>query len=661
VPTVILLADEDPARIYPLALAEELVRDFTCVKGVQAVGLRFNEYYAFGRDDPLGTPPNVAWLVGAIDVAARYGRFIAIELDELGWPRVMANAWRRPLYDAIRAARDYVVPVNAHRGPHTIPQSSALMGLWLEGAVAQWGIGARSSWYVDAHFLEPGVSGVSQQPHKMPPSVYRAMILNGALTGATVYTFAPGADLWFGRARHHWDEAIHPTLSGLLGHGLIARKDFVRKKAKVAYQLGAASTARQFHANLRDIDGVLDQGLLIHGAYGMERPGQVSELIPNTGRHYWVPLLSPHASPEAVQSFERVVHPGEMASAAAWTVLLDQHHAPDGEGTAFISRVGRGVFVLNTRENAFEEQTVRLTGLPAPVRGLEAHRTEQGVELTWPLRAGDVSYKVHRRVLPRTRRVLLADDVDRRRFTDASADPAATIAYAVTALTSEKETYEGRVGYGEYRAFSVVESRVAEEVVLGPLLGYAKSQPVSLIPPLPRRGPPPWPNLEGAPDDHRERALAVAARIEAWDAAFRAEDLEGVLGLYLADYEDPQGWRFPYVRRAYQWFFERYGTCRMARQIRRWDFSSYDATGQVDVLLYCRFEGVAFTDPSGRFADVTAHFPRTPGSEVWVSFSDREGPWRIARTNPALPNFRDILSFGLGPDQPFAPGPDPGP
>ncbi len=658
VPAVVRLADGDPRRIYPLARAEELVRDFTCVKGIQAVGLGFEEYYQFGDHDALGIPPNVRWLIGAIDLAARYGRFISVELDELRWPRIMANTWCRPLYEKIRACGAYTIPTNAHRGPHNIARMTALMGLWLEGATAQWGVGARSWWYSDAHFIEPGVFGLSQQPSKMPPTLYRAMILNGAMTGATVYTFAPDTDLWFGRAHHHWYEAIYPTLLELLDQGLIARRDFVRKKARVAYQLAPAETSEEFHLNLRDIDGVFDRGFLIHGAYGMERPGQVPELILNTGRHYWVPILSPYASEDALAGFDVVVRPGEMASAQAWTELLDRRYDPDGEGSAFISRVGRGVFVMNTRENSIEQQTAHIPSVPAPVRGVEARRTENGVELTWPFREGDVSYKVYKRVLPTTHLTLLANGVDQRRFIDPQVDPDATVAYAVTALTNELEPYECTVDYGEYLTFSIVESRVAEEATISPLLGFARSRPIEgpATSRIPRQSG--WADLEGLPDDQRAPAQGVADRIEAWGRAFREEDLNGMLDLYSTEYEDPQGWRFQYVRRAYQWFFERYNSCTMARQIRRWDFSSYPTSHQINVLLYCRFQGVAQTDSSGRFADVCAHFPRTKESEVWVSFSDREGPWRILRTNPALPNFRDILSFCASPYDNFPPAPD---
>jgi hypothetical protein len=658
VPTVVRVADSEPRRVYPPALVEEILRDFTCVKGIQAVDLSFDEYFEFGEYDALGAPPNVTWLIAAIEVSARYGRFVAVELDGVGWPRVMTSKWCKPLYEKIASCAPYVIPINAYRGWQNLTQLSALLGMRLEGAAAHWGVGPRSWWYMDARCLEPGVFGVSDAPTKMPPSLYRAMILNGAMMGAAAYSFAPDSDLWFGPAQHHWVEAIYPTLTEILDKRFIARQDFVQKKVKVAYQLAAAGTSEEFHLNLRDIDPVFDQGFLVQGAYGMEQPGLISELVPNTGRYYWIPFFSPYAGEGVLAQYSLIVRPGQMASAQSWTELLNRYYEPEGAGTAFISRAGRGVFVLNTRENTIEEQTARIEALPAPVRGFEARYGDNGIEITWPFREGDVSYRVYKRVLPAPYFTLVGNDVDERRFVDAQVAPDVTVAYAVTALTSEVEPYERAVHPGEYLVFSVVESRIAEEVTVSPLLGYAKSQPIDELPqpqPAPRSL---RPDLDGLTDQQYPLAQAVMERVEAWGRAFREENLNAMLDLYSTEYEDPQGWRFQYVRRAYQWFFERYNACTMAYQMRRWDFGAYEASREIGLLLYCRFEGEAATDPTGRFADVTAHFPLSADSETWVIFTDREGPWRIIRTDPPLPSFRDILSFSAAPYDALAPGPD---
>ncbi|HOT50814.1 MAG TPA: hypothetical protein PLI07_07540, partial [Candidatus Hydrogenedentes bacterium] len=386
VPVAIRIGDGRTAVYHPLGRIEELLSEFTCVKGIQAADIPFEEYPPPGTTESLGPAPIVKWLADGIELAARYGRFYAISLDEIRWLRVMANESCLPLYQRMRECAPYIVPIAACRGAHVIPQISALMGMWLEGAAGQWGIGPDSAWYRDARFIAPGIVGMADPPANMPSALYRAMILDGAMTGATVYSFAAGADLWFGAARGHWDESIEPALRQILDLGLIARKEFVDKKTRVAYQAGLARTPQDFHVTLRDADAVLDAGNLIHAAYGMERPGQIAELIPNSGRHYWIPILSAISTEAASQSFEVIVPPGTQPSVEGWRELLGRYYQPDGEGTAFIANVGRGLFIMNTRENDLEPQTFKVAAVPAPVRGFEARRQEDGVLVTWPFR-----------------------------------------------------------------------------------------------------------------------------------------------------------------------------------------------------------------------------------------------------------------------------------
>ncbi|MBI5092162.1 MAG: hypothetical protein HZB26_06905 [Candidatus Hydrogenedentes bacterium] len=661
VAVVIRIADADPRQIYPLEQIKELLREFTCIKGLQATGLNFNEYYAFGADDPAGEPPPARWLGGAIELAAQYGRFIAVQLDDLNWPRLMSDPRCRPLYDKMRTCANYVIPVAEAGGQHAIPGISSTLGLWLEGAAAQWGVAANSRWYASAHFTKPGEFGGSDTAPSMPPAFYRALVFNGVMTGATAYTFDSPGDLWYAAVHTSWDNTLYPLLAELAQKRYISRKELlVKDQIHVAYQLALSRTPQDFHLNLRDIDAVFDAGFLIHAAYGVERRGQVPEVIPNNGRYFWIPVLSPHAPQETLALFGKVVQPGSMASSQAWKELLDRFYDPKASGTASVNtgKGLRGIFVMQSHENLFEEQKYHVDAAPAAVRNIEAKWEGAAVALSWPFREGDVAYNVYRRVAPETRFTVVKHDLDQRQWPDTAVSATDTVTYTVTALTTEKEPMEGTVNFGDYLVFSAVESRVAEEVTVGPLSQAAKSQPVT--PPADTRPKNQewWPNYAGVDEKYKQAAAAVVARIEAWDKAFSSKDLDAVLDLYSTDYEDPQGWRFQYVVRAYKWFFERYGACRMERQIRQWNFKNFESSGQVEVLLYCRFTGVATTDSSGRFADVEAYFPRTVGGEVWVSFSDPLQVCRIVRTNPALPNFNDILSFSAGPFDGFQLGPD---
>ncbi|MBI3118817.1 MAG: hypothetical protein HYZ00_09040 [Candidatus Hydrogenedentes bacterium] len=696
-PLVVRIADADPTHRYPLARLEELFRAFTTVKGVEVTGLAFNEYDLGAQAGGLPLPA-VQWFMGVIDAAARYGRFVYAPFDELHWPRIMSNTGAAALYAKMVECKEYVIPATLHRGPHSVTNTSALLGLWLEGAVTNWGVAADSRWYGDARFIAPGVFGLAPGKAAAPASLYRAMVLNGAMTGATVYSFAPSGNLWFGPDSRHWTEVIYPTLREMLDLVLIARRDFVQKKTPVAYRLAPAATPLDFHLNLRDIDPVLDKGLLFRAAYGVERAGQIPELVLNRGDRFWVPLLSAHAPPDAAQTFAEVGQAGAMSSVEQWSEVLDRHAKADGEGQAFIAQVMRGIFVMNTRENQREPQRYVLPAVPAPVRGLVVKREEGAIALSWPLREDDLSWDVYRRILPETRFQRIAIAVDQPRFVDQEPGVDSPIAYAVTALTNKTEALEGTVNYGEYITLSTIFSRIAEEALLSPVLTEAEVHPVApnVYAPLPPPPPPPetpatpeagvtvteaqpaaatvtaaplpapgqeaagpwWPAYEGAPDQFRSIAETLVARIEQWDEAFSSENFFALIEFYSGDYEDPQGWRFQYIRRAYQWFIERYTALRMDRQIRRWDFSNYETTGLVNVLMYCRLCGVAISDPAGRIADQTISLPRTESEEVWITWTNRDGTWRILQTNPALPNFSDLLSYSAGPFDYFPLGPD---
>jgi len=240
IPVIVNIANAEPESVYDLAALRLLLEEFTTIRGVHVEGLTFQDYYVFGETDPLGAPRQVRWLIGAIELASEFGRLITIELDELHWPRLMSNVWCKPLYDTIRANSANVVALNAQRGPHNITRSSALMGLWLEGAVDQWGLACSSDWYRDSGFIAPGIFGQAMEGTLAPSSLYRAMILNGAMTGATVYRFGRGDDLWFGSEPGYWTEAILPTLTELVDRGYIARRDLVLDKVQLAYRLNRA-------------------------------------------------------------------------------------------------------------------------------------------------------------------------------------------------------------------------------------------------------------------------------------------------------------------------------------------------------------------------------------------------------------------------------------
>lgn len=664
IPTVIRITGE-PARAafaQPVDASREqlesLLRANTMAKGVEVSGLDFR-YYSSPRMQDGQTPIVIAWLSMVIDTAARYGRFVYLPMDELQWARVMSNTACAPLYRQIVQCRDYVVAACLTRGDHLLGNQSAVMGLWLEGAVTNWGMAVDARWYTDAGYAGPGRFGTAEGQESIPSSLYRAMILSGAMTGATVYSFENGDDLWYGPTRRHWDESILPGLREVVDKAVIARREFVARSARVGLQLAPSATPEEFHLNLKDIDGVLDEGNMMKAAYGLDRPGQIAELIPDRGDLYWIPLISPYAEGPALESFEKVIPAGSLPTVDAWTQALAPLRKAHGTGTAFITEVGRGIFVMNTRENVREQQPFTIDGVPVPLRKFSARRDGNTVVLAWDFRENDLNYRVYKRVLPEPGFTLIARlEQEQLQYEDKEAAPDQSIAYAVTAMTDDREPLQGVLEHGEYRTYSVNESRIAEEVVLTPLLASAESTPVGESQPRADVEAPWWPGFEGVSEAHREIADAIVEQLGLWEEAIHDRNLNGIMAAYETSYEDPQGWDFAYVKRATQAMLERWRAIRLHRQIRRWDFSNFDSTGQVNVLLYCKLSAVLLTDSLGLRADIPVSIPRTPEAEVWVTWSNAEGVWRIVRTNPAFPNFREILSHDAGPYDNFPLGAD---
>jgi hypothetical protein len=652
---VFLRLSANPGRMRPdPASVETLLDTYTTVRGLELHGLRFDRYAPPGEDAPEVDAQN-AWAATIVESAARYGRMVHLPLEGTQGLRLQANVSSRVLLDKLRTCAPYVAPIMPYRGGLTIPATMSCMGLWLEGTAGHWGVAPDPRWYQDAQLAEPGRFALGGGP--MPATIYRAMLLLGALGGARVYSFPAPADLWTGSNRPVWDTVIAPTLLELADGGYIAREEFVRRQATVAYQLNAAVAPPDVLPALADLDGASSTGALIHAFYGMDSAGQVPELVPNQAGRYWIPLFSPTAPAEVVAGYATLLRTGAASGPEGWDALLPPLSNEASTGTAFTARVGRGIFVLNTREHVAERQAFSLAAVPAPVRGLSAQREEGKVVLTWPFREGDVSYSIWRRTPDVPRHVLLARGVTDRRFEDLAAPADQTHVYAVTALTNEAEPYAGTVAFGEYRLLSGVESRIAEEAVLTPVLATVQSaalpEPVGEAQPAAAF----WPDFAGLDASQQPLAVAIAARVDTWDAALRGADLRSLTDLYAEDYVDAQGWGLEYVVRAYQWLLERYRGARLHRQLRAWDFATYTVNGEVSMSLYCRITAEAITDPSGRVAGIPVALPRQE-AEVRLTWAQRGGDWRLIRTAPALPNFRELLADAAGPYDGFGAGPD---
>jgi len=643
IPIVFQIAGPDESFDFPLDVVESLLREFPTIKGIMMVETSFNNYSNFGGGIRYSLAHNARYAIAAIKLAARHGKFFTCQLAHANFLYIMAGHLNRPLYETFRQYRDYVIPQHEMNVPwgwlqaHTAP-----LGMWLEGAVGNWGIEPQSWYWSDAEYAGPE-DFTHGDIAQMPPGVYRQMILTGVTAGATVYSFEPPDDIWRGPRSYHWRQAIYPTMMQVIRQRLIPTRDEVLRKAKVAYQLAPAATPEHMHRNLRDVNEILDEGNLIRGTYGVYDKGLEYEVIPNTGRYYWIPLLSPYAPPHLLKRFASVVRPGHFQTPQQFAAHFNRFYRGDGEGTACIMSIGRATYVMQTHENLYEEQTYTIS-VPARPRGLRARMTPSGVALTWDQHPGDTSYMVWRRTRGQAFAAISAHPITGNRYLDAHARVGGATWYAVSAATTAREKISGTVNLHDALIFSNVE---------GPL-----SEPAAL--PGGEAAPPPAPDtrpkhpglddrLGGLAPEKRAVAAEVAARVHQWKNAILAKDLPAVLDAYGRDYRDPDGYTRESVVRSFQWFFRRYEHPFGRVIILNWRFSRWRREGLVGVHVYAVFRGVSVAEEN---PDDLVHFPRdrrrrtarAQGTMLWWR-EDPDGVWRLVSTDPPLPSLDELLIY----------------
>ena len=145
VPVVVRVCDAVSGLRWPLHEIEAMVGAFTLVRGIEAAGFAFDDYDPAMADDG-GLQPRTRWLMQAMELAAGYGRLTLLSLDGIAAARLGANTNTAPLYAKMRECRDHAVPLCVQRGGQTLPGTATLMGMWLEGAVTNWGIAPDARW-----------------------------------------------------------------------------------------------------------------------------------------------------------------------------------------------------------------------------------------------------------------------------------------------------------------------------------------------------------------------------------------------------------------------------------------------------------------------------------------------------------------------------------
>ncbi len=649
-------ADPHDLYVFDPEYVEKLTQEYSCIKSYTMTEMRFEHYDTFNVPR-YAMPAETRYAIDIIRLAARYGRHVVLSLQDLKWMHIGADEMNQPLVDTVFECGDYVIPVNEHIGPKHLQRQTSVWGFWIAGAVAHWGIEPQSWWFENARMITPGLFGQREPDNTriMPPELYRAMILQGAMMGATAYVFEPFWDLFDYDNAHCWLDVIYPTLMEAIDNGLIPTREQVMRKTKVAFQYKLARTIDEFHENLRDIDWISNEGLFCEAAYGLWARYLEHELIPNKSRHFFIPLLPPKTPQSVLDHFERIVTPGTCDSIDDYESLLAEHYpCGDGEGNASIMSINGHTFVMQTHENLYEKQDYAID-LPKPVRGLRAERTPEGLLLSWTEDPDASIYHVFRTAGQITMdiadTIALAGHAAKPFFLDTGAEPGQVYTYTVTANTSSIERRYGTVNYLDYLVFSLTTS-VPDELLTIFEDGRTEVFPVPEAKDTRPDSQVVYPTFDGATGRNRELAEAIVARIDHFKTAYEAKDWRAVTELYSEKYEDPNGFHREYVGRAWKWWLQRNNRTCMLRQIRYWNFDDYERTGEVHVHMFSLFRANRRDDqPFGYGYDGTLRIPRHPDEEVtytWLQESD--GAWRIVRTNPALPNLEEILWNNRGCD-----------
>ena len=708
VPVNLQFADPHDEFVFDPDYVEKLTEEFSCIRTYTITEMRFEHYRSFNVLR-YALPPETRYTMDVIEMAARHGRRVVISLQDMKWLHIGADALNQPLVEVIAKHPDYVIPVNEHIGPRHIQRQTSVWGFWIAGLVHNWGVEPQSWWFENGRMIEPGVFG-QKEPNNtriMPPDLYRAMILLGASMGATVYDFEPFWDLFDYDNSCCWRNVIYPTLMEVIHRKLIPTRDQVMEKIKVAYQYKEVGNIVAFHEILRDIDWIGDKGLLSRAAYGLWGRYMQHELIPNKCRYYYIPLLPPKTPEAVLDRFETVLGVHHCDTEQEYQGILDRHYPPpDAEGTAWITTINGHTYVMQTHENLYERQTYSID-LPKPVSGLKAERSDEGIRLSWDADPGASEYHVHRvegpafppqfgfskniwhareqefddpelvkagvgSVSPKPRPVAadspsrgpgpafgeggptdttVVAHVPENVFVDKSAQPGVSYTYTVTATTETRARRTGTVNYLDYLVFSQTESMPGEAVTVDPngaVTIHLVTDPVDNRPASQEW----YPTFEGAEGAHKLLARQIVTRIEQMKAAYEDKDWRRLTELYSARYQDPNGFHREYVGRAWKWWLFRNNEAIMLRQIRRWDFTDYESAGEVRVRMFTLFRACRYDDqPFGYGYDGTVRVPRHADEEVTYTWKQEEDQnWRIVATDPALPNFEEMLWNSRGAD-----------
>lgn len=577
----------------------------------------------------------IGWLSSLINTASRYGRLIFLPMNSFELVRLLSHPKGIELLDVIKTNCDYVVPGYLYDGDFAPIGLGALLGLYIGGYVNRIGVECSSAWYHRCYLVKPCVLGVA------PPGsisiyspLYRGMALTASLAGATVYSFPDEDSLWIGRESIHWTQVIENTLLQIVNLGLIPSKEMVQKKVGSGYRCFPANNPQDFWRLGETLFPQFSSGSMAEALYSLSAGKALPEIVPETGNNYILPLFPYNYSPQSGEFY--IVGYQPVYPEWTWSNVVEKMSHPSGEGSAFITDMGKYLFVFNSSEHQFQRQSYRIA-LPAPVRKFTALRVPDGIKLSWGFREGDISYQVYRRYQSDSDYVLVARGIETQQWNDVSLDPSRSVSYSVTALTTEQEILEGFVNPGEYKVFSLVESRIAEEVVLLPEMNFAESVPINDdMQEEEFTCPDPINTL--APEE-QEIANAIKNSLLMMESAIMRKDTEAVCAIFSDDYKDSISSGIGHVKCALLSFFNSVPSPKVLHHVRSFSFQKDDAGNFiVNTPLFFRIWGYKISDELGIKSGILVEVGPPENGETTLSWCKKDNLWVIKSSEKPIIN-----------------------
>lgn len=325
------------ARIT-LADVEQILQNYKYVKGVYICEQAFRVF-------PPRNRIMMDYARRLIQLSAEYGR--TVFWADGHWGR---NLWidvglNKDLITTIQNHSEYFVPLwktNSSATPYSI--HSSLLGLWLSGAVDNWGIQPERWYWYEAGFGKLGKQlwfkeGVMDD---FPPTFYGQIILLGLSSGASVYSMEPSSDIWNteGHLSDISREITFPILSTIIKNNLVSERSEIMKKIRLTHV--AEESDSPWDLNYGTLHSIYKT------MYGFEHPFQI---IPSSSQNYYLPILSKWTPASILESFAKTQDIKLFNKDVGVEKYFKENQATQFKGNAWVVSLDKAVLVMNSKEN----------------------------------------------------------------------------------------------------------------------------------------------------------------------------------------------------------------------------------------------------------------------------------------------------------------------